>query len=101
MGGYASGKYSLALCDRCGQRYQYLVLRKEWTGFKVCPECYEPKHPQLEPRRRVSDPQALKDARPDQTEPLFVFVGVPLVEDPNLGPVWGVGLVGSVTVRTT
>ena len=30
----------------------------------VCGECWEPKHPQLEPRT-VNDPQALRDARPD------------------------------------
>ena len=101
MGKFASGKYAYGISDRSGFRYRLNRMKKEWTGFLVGPDEYEPKHPQLEPRRRVSDPQALKDARPDQPEPLFVFVGVPLVEDPNLGPVWGVGQIGSVTVVTT
>ena len=30
---YATGKFSYALCDYCGQRYQYNVLRKNWRDF--------------------------------------------------------------------
>jgi len=39
---FASGKYSNALCDYCGQRYPYNTLRKNWRGFMVCPDDYEP-----------------------------------------------------------
>lgn len=74
---YASGKFSFALCDVCGQRYPYTVLRKNWKGFKVCPDDYEPKEPQLEPLRFVADAQAIRDPRPDRAEPLVVFVGSP------------------------
>lgn len=74
---YASGKYSFALCDVCGQRYPYTVLRKNGKGFKVCPDDYEPKEPQLEPLRFVADAQALREPRPDRSEPLDVFVGSP------------------------
>ena len=49
MAVFASGKYALAICDRCGQQYKFLELKKEWNGLEVCPECYEPKHPQLDP----------------------------------------------------
>ena len=62
---YAQGKHALGICDRCGQQYMLKTLRKEWTGFKVCIECYEPKHPQLEPRRSVGDAIALREPRPD------------------------------------
>jgi len=62
---YAQGRYALGACDRCGQQYMLNTLRKEWTGFKVCIECYEPKHPQLEPKRNVSDAIALREPRPD------------------------------------
>jgi hypothetical protein len=65
---YAKGKYAIAICDRCGFRYPYLSLVKEWTGHKVCPECYEPKHPQLEPKRNVQDAQALFEPRPEGPE---------------------------------
>ena len=60
---YATGKFAKALCDRCGFEYKLLELREEWNGLKVCPNCYEPKHPQLEPRKHKPDAQALQDAR--------------------------------------
>ena len=71
---YASGKRSLAICDRCGFRYPYPKLVKEWTGFRVCQECYEPKHPQLGPFRKVVDPQALMNARPQPDNPTSAFL---------------------------
>jgi len=74
---YAQGKRSLALCDRCNQRFFLSDLRKEWQGLKTCPCCYEAKHPQLEPRRNVSDAIALQEPRPQPKEPLDVFVGAP------------------------
>jgi hypothetical protein len=74
---FASGKFSYALCDYCGQRYPYTVLRKNWRGFKVCPDDYEPKEPQLEPLRYNGDAVALDQPRPDRAEPLLVFVGAP------------------------
>ena len=65
---YAVGKYSKAQCDRCGFVYKYTQLKTEWNNLKVCFDCYEPKHPQLEPRARTSDPQGLQNARPARTE---------------------------------
>lgn len=66
---YASGKFAYALCDYCGQRYGYSELRKNWKGYKVCPDDYEAKEPQLEPSRHRGDAVALKDPRPDIIEP--------------------------------
>lgn len=100
MAKFASGKNSYAISDRSGQRYPYRVMRKEWNGLLVGPDEYEPKHPQLGPFRKVVDPQALQNARPDRVEPLNVYVGVSLVEDPNLRPVTAFGKVGQVTVVT-
>jgi hypothetical protein len=74
---YATGKFSFGLCDYCGQRYPYNVLRKNWKGFKVCPDDYEPKEPQLEPLRFRGDAIALYEPRPDRIEPVSVFVGAP------------------------
>jgi len=73
--GYASGKFAIALCDQCGQRYKLQTLIKDWKGFKVCPECYEPKHPQLEPKRNITEPQALYQPRPEARMAVTVFVG--------------------------
>jgi hypothetical protein len=114
---YASGKYSLALCDYCGQRYPYNVLRLNWKGFKVCPQDYEPKEPQLEPLRYRGDAQALQGPRPDRIEPVSVYVGAPgftafqsygsVNNTTNMRPyvlgqaLIAQGVVGSVTVSTS
>lgn len=100
MAKFASGKDAWAISDRSGVRYRYREMKKEWNGLLVGRDEYEPKHPQLGPFRRVDDPQALQDARPDRVEPYFVFVGVPLVESPRLRPVQAFAKVGQVTVVT-
>jgi len=66
---YAIGKHSQAQCDRCGFVYPYLQMKMEWTGFKVCPECYEPKAPQLDPVMVPVDPEALRQPRPTEPAP--------------------------------
>ena len=75
MSGYASGKYSFGLCDYCGQKFPYLTLKKNWKGFKVCPEDYEEKEAQEQPLKHKSDPESLYEPRPDREEPLEVFLG--------------------------
>ena len=74
---FAVGKKSQVICDRCGYQYPYLTLQKEWNGLLVCEECYEPKHPQLDPPYSRPDPEALQNPRPDRIEPLVVSVGFP------------------------
>jgi hypothetical protein len=74
---YATGKFSFGLCDYCGQRYPYNVLRMNWRGFKVCPDDYEPKEPQLEPLKYNGDAIALLQPRPDRVEPVSVYIGAP------------------------
>ena len=37
--------------------YKLSELKEEWNGLKTCPECFEPKHPQLEPLPHVIDPR--------------------------------------------
>ena len=64
MSKFASGKHAYFISDRSGHRYRYKDARREWTGAIVGPDEYEPKHPQLGPFRALTDPQALKDARP-------------------------------------
>jgi len=100
MAKFASGKDSWAISDRSGFRYPYKVMKREWNGLLVGPDEYEPKHPQLGPFRKVVDPQALQNARPDRVEPLDVPVGG------GGFPYRGVdtqmiGSVGQVTVVTT
>ena len=44
-------------------------MRKEWTGLLVGKDEWESKQPQLNPIKTPADPQALRDPRPDRTEP--------------------------------
>jgi len=68
---YASGKYAIAECDRCGQRYKLKELKKEVIktklySIKVCQSCWDPDHPQLQlGMYPVNDPQAVREPRPD------------------------------------
>ena len=68
---YASGKYAIAQCDRCDQRYLLKELKKEVIKtklyqIKVCPSCWDPDQPQLSlGLYPVNDPQAVREPRPD------------------------------------
>jgi hypothetical protein len=70
---YASGKDSIAECDRCGFRYKLKELRKltiktKQVSIKVCPTCWEPDQPQLSlGLYPVNDPQAVREPRKDLT----------------------------------
>lgn len=70
---FTSGKNSIAECDRCGQRFKLTLLKKEVIKTKtynllVCPECWDPDHPQLLlGLYPVDDPQAVRNPRPDQS----------------------------------
>jgi hypothetical protein len=97
---YASGKNAYGISDRSGFRYRLKEMKREWTGALVGPDEYEPKHPQLRPPKAGPDPQALRNPRPDKSEPLKVYVGVPTVEAPRLERPRVVGKVGQVTVAT-
>lgn len=68
---YASGKHAISECDRCGQRFKLKELRIQTLKtkpyrVKVCRECYDPDHPQLQlGMYPVFDPQAVREPRPD------------------------------------
>jgi len=96
---YASGKNAWGISDRSGRRYRLREMKVEWTGAKVGPDEFEPKHPQLYPPKAYPDPQALRNPRPDTKETVQAYVGVPLVENPNLTSLRGVGQVGAVLVN--
>ena len=107
---YVSGKYAIALCDMFGQRYKLNRLIKEWTGFKVCPECYEPKHPQLEPKRTINEPQALYQPRPESRLGVTVYVGftadtsfasIGMMPMPYAKQLWAAAVLSPVTTSIT
>lgn len=70
---FASGKNSIAMCDRCGQRFKLTTLKTEVIkgrkyNLLVCRECWDPDHPQLHlGEQPVNDPQAVRNPRPDTT----------------------------------
>jgi hypothetical protein len=66
---YVKGQWK-ACCDRCGFIRLSSELRKEWTGLRVCHECWEPRHPQ-DLVRGVPDDQTIPWARPE-AEPVFI-----------------------------
>ena len=68
---FSSGKYAIAECDRCAQRYKLKELKTQTVKtkpfkIKVCPTCWDPDHPQLQlGMYPVNDPQAVREPRPD------------------------------------
>lgn len=89
---YASGKYSIAECDRCGQRYllkqlKKLTIKTKQVNTKVCPECWEPDHPQLQlGMYPVYDPQAVREPRPDVSYVQSGTSGLQIVLSGGTGP---------------
>jgi hypothetical protein len=87
---FSSGKYAIAQCDRCGFRFKLsrlrtLVIKIKEVNIRVCPECWEADHPQLQlGMHPVNDPQAVRNPRTDTTypqsrgyiEPLYVGAGI-------------------------
>jgi hypothetical protein len=99
---YASGRNAIAECDVCGFQYrlrelQPLVVKAVITGIKACPECWNPDQPQLMlgvfP---VSDPQAIRNPRPD-------FTGYPQsrARIQPVDPLYAFGHIGLVTIVIT
>ena len=68
MGDIARGKKTLAISDRSGVAFPCNEMRTEWNGAFVHATEFEEKHPQLQPRARINDPQGLKNSRPARTE---------------------------------
>ena len=88
MGGrFASGKHSIAECDRCGVRtklnsLKLLTINRALVDIRVCRSCWEPDQPQynvgLIP---VDDPQAVRDPRPDNSYLSSGLTGLQLTDN--------------------
>ena len=97
---FASGKYAIAECDICGQRYKLKELKKltiktKQVNIKACPECWNPDQPQLSlGLYPVNDPQAVREPRPDTS---YYQSGLDVEGDPSGGSrvfQWGWAPVG-------
>lgn len=80
---FVLGDYNAA-CHECGRKRKSSQLRKHWRGYYVCPEHWEPRHPQ-----DFAGP-APAESRPAWTQPqsdTFVENGIPAA-DPYVPPGW-------------
>ena len=62
---FARGKFAKAVSDRSGLAFPYSEMVKEWNGSLVHYSEFEEKHPQLDPKKHKTDPEALKNATPE------------------------------------
>ena len=100
---FASGKNSIAICDRCGFQFKLTRLRKEVIKTKtynllVCDECWDPDQPQLQlGMYPVDDPQAVRNPRRDNS---YVTAGLNANGEPSGGSrdiQWGWAPVGGAS----
>lgn len=70
---FTSGKHAIAECDRCSFRFKLSELKKltiktKQVSIKVCKECWEQDHPQLQlGMYPIADPQAVREPRRDNS----------------------------------
>ena len=88
---FSSAKNSIAECDRCGFRYKLKYLKKltiktKQVSIKVCQTCWEPDQPQLQlGMYPVSDPQAVREPRPDLSYRQAGYTGLQLTTNTDFG----------------
>ena len=89
---FASGKYAIAECDRCGARFKLKQLKQEIIKtkvyqIKVCEECWDPDQPQLQlGMYPVYDPQAVREPRPDVSYYQAGSTGLQIALNGGTGP---------------
>jgi hypothetical protein len=125
---FAAGKRAISECDRCGFRFKLknlkeLVIKTKNVNILVCPQCWEPDHPQLLlGMYPVDDPQALRNPRPDRSYITSGLLVTNYLGEGSRAIYWGwnpvggsrlftaeltpnplvaVGSIGTVTVSTT
>lgn len=54
---------SPVVCERCGFRVKPRRLRKEWTGYMVCGQCWDPRPADTRPPRIRPEGIPLKNVR--------------------------------------
>lgn len=62
-----TGNHVRGICMRCGKKTALNALRKEWTGLKVCVDCFDHRHP-LDSLRAIPDQQAVRDPSPEPAD---------------------------------
>jgi len=102
----ARGKRSRAISDQSGFEIPYTSLKTTWEGYRVEPEEWDPKNPQLTPAKNVIDATALFNPRPDNDpDNVSFFVGfnydifLDRNQRPNVGII-GFGKTGNVLIES-
>jgi hypothetical protein len=86
---FASGKWAISICDRCGFQFplkelQTIVVKTKNVNIKVCQECWEPDQPQLQlGMYPVDDPQSLRNPRPDTSYLQAGYTGLQITTGPS------------------
>jgi hypothetical protein len=57
-------------CPRCGFQRRLSNFKKEWTGERVCSDCYDPKPAELKPPRIKPEGVPVPTAQPEP-DPVF------------------------------
>lgn len=78
----AKGSYNV-VCDQCGQKYKSHQCKLQWDGLFTCFNCFDPKHPWLEPLPIPIDALPVPLARPRPQD----INETPVYEDMGI---WGV-----------
>jgi hypothetical protein len=87
---FANGAKAFGFCDVCGFRFNLkelknLVVKTRQTQIKACKACWTPDQPQLLlGMTPISDPQAIRDPRPD-TNTWYASGTTGLQVDPTQG----------------
>lgn len=82
--GYRPGDH-LAECDRCGFTYRNSRLFTEWTGLRVCRQCYDKEPVYPEPgndKISVKDPRPRQETTANATTYSYLYIGENLFPDP-------------------
>lgn len=69
-----------AYCARCGGKFKASQLRKQWQGYYVCPDDWEPRQPQDFVRSIRERPEV-----PWAQDPADIFITAPIAFINNAG----------------
>jgi len=94
--GYASGRNAVAICDRCAKKIPYRELQYDGQvpELSVCPDCWDPKHPQ-EYLPDTFDPITLYDPTGDPDKAVaggWVTISSPWIFSDQPDYIFGIGV---------
>ncbi len=72
---YKSGDW-LVVCDSCSKKIKASKSKERWDGFRVCSECWEPRHP-MDFIRARADKITVPFTRP---QPVSTFTYIPYID---------------------